>query len=230
MLLQQNQWTRGASIAHAQPSPFESLTDAMQGQMKASDGVGLSTIVDMLAENAERVARGFEPTPPGFPPGPQGECGLRLAENPLAFLKSTRDEFGPLATVVLGGERVILVGDPAVARNIVEEQPQMWAKEGTAFFPGSALAGNGLLVSDGEIWKRQRRLSNPAFRSAAVRLSHMRSPQTQALPATAEHCRALPNASTGTLHNPDSTSLRCLRLQKRCAGATVLTRHDGLHT
>lgn len=41
-------------------------------------------------------------------------------------------------------------------------------QEGTAFFPGSRLAGNGLLVSDGALWKRQRQLSNPAFRKAAV--------------------------------------------------------------
>ncbi len=33
---------------------------------------------------------------------------------------------------------------------------------------GSSLTGNGLLVSDGEVHKRQRRLSNPAFRKAAV--------------------------------------------------------------
>ncbi len=48
--------------------------------------------------------------------------------------------------------------------------PEMPAllQEGTAFFPGSSLAGNGLLVSDGELWKRQRQLSNPAFRRAAV--------------------------------------------------------------
>ncbi len=41
-------------------------------------------------------------------------------------------------------------------------------QEGTAFFPGSSLAGNGLLVSDGPIWQRQRQLSNPAFRQRAV--------------------------------------------------------------
>ncbi len=44
----------------------------------------------------------------------------------------------------------------------------MYLQEGTAFLPGSSLAGNGLLVSDGAIWRRQRQLSNPAFRSAAV--------------------------------------------------------------
>jgi cytochrome P450 len=45
---------------------------------------------------------------------------------------------------------------------ICEEQ------KGTAFFPGSKLAGEGLLVSDGELWRRQRQLSTPAFRKAAV--------------------------------------------------------------
>jgi cytochrome P450 len=42
------------------------------------------------------------------------------------------------------------------------------AQEGTAFFPGSSLAGNGLLVSDGATWRRQRQLSNPAFRRTAL--------------------------------------------------------------
>jgi cytochrome P450 len=41
-------------------------------------------------------------------------------------------------------------------------------QEGTAFFPGSSLAGNGLLVSDGATWQRQRQLSNPAFRKSAI--------------------------------------------------------------
>ena len=41
-------------------------------------------------------------------------------------------------------------------------------QEGTAFFPGSSLAGNGLLVSDGPVWQRQRQLSNPAFRRSAI--------------------------------------------------------------
>ena len=41
-------------------------------------------------------------------------------------------------------------------------------QEGTAFFPGSSLAGNGLLVSDGAVWQRQRQLTNPGFRKAAV--------------------------------------------------------------
>lgn len=44
----------------------------------------------------------------------------------------------------------------------------MDAQEGTAFFPGSQLAGQGLLVSDGDTWRRQRQLANPPFRRSAV--------------------------------------------------------------
>jgi cytochrome P450 len=48
------------------------------------------------------------------------------------------------------------------------EECDTYIKDGTAFFPGSSLAGNGLLVSDGDMWRRQRQLSAPAFRKAAI--------------------------------------------------------------
>ena len=68
----------------------------------------------------------------------------------------------------LAGERVVLVADPDVADDVMIRRAHLFVKEGTAFFPGSSLAGEGLLVSDGDVWARQRRLSNPAFRRAAV--------------------------------------------------------------
>lgn len=162
---------RRAVIAHS--SPFEDIqriSDVIQGQFKASEGVGVSTIVELVADNTKRVARGFEPLPRDFPAGPSGEQGLKLALDPLDFLRSTRNTYGGVATVIIGGERVVLVGDQDVAKAIVQDEPHVWVKEGTAFFPGSALAGNGLLVSDGKIWKRQRKLSNPAFRKSQVHL------------------------------------------------------------
>jgi len=51
---------------------------------------------------------------------------------------------------------------------VMVDQADVFVKQGTAFFPGSALTGSGLLVSDGEVWRRQRRLSNPAFRKSTI--------------------------------------------------------------
>lgn len=163
----QRGWRRVA-VRSSPVNSLQNVSDVIQGQFKASEGVGISTVVELLADNAQRLARGFEPLPPNFPPGPTGEQGLQLAWEPLQFLRSTRGKYGGLATVIIGGERVVLVGDSAVAQVIVQEQHATWVKEGTAFFPGSALAGNGLLVSDGKIWQRQRKLSNPAFRNSQV--------------------------------------------------------------
>jgi cytochrome P450 len=89
-------------------------------------------------------------------------------KSPLQFLEAAQQRYGDLVSLVLGGERVVLVSGPEATRQVVVEDAEIWIKDGTAFFPGSALAGNGLLVSDGEVWRRQRRLSSPAFRQTAV--------------------------------------------------------------
>jgi cytochrome P450 len=131
-----------------------------------------------------------------------------MLSDPLAFLDQTSATYGSVVGLVLGGEYVVLVSDPAVAKDVMIDSASVFVKvrrcscpeqrhrqhawyidtaspyigydvvpapdscnvlqEGTAFFPGSQLAGNGLLVSDGPVWRRQRQLSNPAFRTAAV--------------------------------------------------------------
>jgi cytochrome P450 len=110
----------------------------------------------------------MEPPPPGFPPGPSGDAAIELGADPLAFIAKTQLAHGDVVGLRLAGERVVLVADPAVAEDVMIRRAHLFVKEGTAFFTGSSLAGEGILVSDGEVWARQRRLSNPAFRRAAV--------------------------------------------------------------
>jgi len=94
---------------------------------------------------------------------------LALAANPLAFLERVALSYpGGAAGVRLGGELVVLAYSPELAERVLVSEAASFTKRGTAFFPGSAVVGEGLLVSDGETWRRQRRLANPAFRGAAV--------------------------------------------------------------
>lgn len=130
-------------------SPIESLTEA-------------------LTTGIARLQRQIQPPPEGFPAGPRGDAALQLLNDPLEFLRTTNAEYGDVVGLLLAGERVILVSNPSVAREILIDKADIFIKAGTAFFPGSKLAGNGLLVSDGDVWKRQRQLSNPAFRNKAI--------------------------------------------------------------
>lgn len=125
-------------------------------------------IFETLQSGAARLQRSLTPPPPGFPRGPPGDAALDLLGDPLAFLERTAQQYGGIVGITLGGERALLVTDPAAAKTVLIDAPDVYVKEGTAFFPGSSLAGNGLLVSDGALWRRQRQLANPAFRRAAV--------------------------------------------------------------
>ena len=125
----------------------------------------LKSLPDQLSKWAKRV---LESPPPNFPPGPEGDVAVELGADPLKFLEKTKHDFGDVVGLKLAGERCVLVSSPTVAKDVLIDRAELFVKEGTAFFPGSSLAGEGLLVSDGDTWKRQRRLSNPAFRKAAV--------------------------------------------------------------
>jgi cytochrome P450 len=126
------------------------------------------TLFQVFESSTIRLQRAFTPPPPGFPPGPSGDVAIDLLRDPLAFLQQTQKKYGDVVGLSIGGERAVLVTDPLIAKTVLTEAPEIYIKEGTAFFPGSSLAGNGLLVSDGDIWRRQRQLSTPAFRRAAI--------------------------------------------------------------
>ena len=142
--------------------------------------------------------------------GPSTDVAFEFLRSPLAFIDSLTQQYGPTIGLKLGGEHVVLTGDPEISRQVLIDQASVFVKvscnaphiahkraeacllskrgflshlnyrrhfsgialpsqEGTAFFPGSSLAGNGLLVSDGATWQRQRQLSNPAFRSSVIK-------------------------------------------------------------
>jgi cytochrome P450 len=128
----------------------------------------LADLASLPAQAARLLSRSLEPPPPNFPPGPDGDAAVELGADPIKYIVDAQKKHGDVVGLRLAGERCVLVSDSIAAKDVLIDRSSSFVKEGTAFFPGSSLAGEGLLVSDGDVWARQRRLSNPAFRKAAV--------------------------------------------------------------
>jgi cytochrome P450 len=82
--------------------------------------------------------------------------------DPLAF-NSSLVEFGDVAYYHVGPLKVYQLNHPDLVRQILIEQPDKFHKPTFVKRAFRPFAGNGLLTSDGALWKQQRKLIQPAF-------------------------------------------------------------------
>ena len=100
-------------------------------------------------------------------PGPKGlpvlGVSVRLIRDSLEFLRSLTREYGDLVRLpVITGTR-ILVNNPEYIQQVLVKQPHKFHKSKLSKEATERLLGQGLLISEGDFWRRQRRLAQPAF-------------------------------------------------------------------
>jgi len=83
--------------------------------------------------------------------------------DPLDFHLTLGREFGDVAYYRVGRYRVYQLNHPDLARQILVEQPEKFQKAQFVKRAFRPFAGNGLLTSDGALWRQQRKLMQPAF-------------------------------------------------------------------
>ncbi|GAB4022994.1 cytochrome P450 [Spirosoma koreense] len=95
--------------------------------------------------------------------------GLPLVGNTLAFLRNPLDMLLKLQRqqqrmvhLRIGGRHQYLVFSPEDSKHVLQENHRNYGRS-LAFQVLKIFLGNGLLTSDGEYWRRQRRLAQPAF-------------------------------------------------------------------
>src|SRR5438046_6543460 len=79
----------------------------------------------------------------------------------LGFLARCAREYGDFVPLRLGFRPTLLVNDPAAVEEVLVHQHRCFAKT-PALKVASRVLGQGLLTSEGERWRRQRRLIQPA--------------------------------------------------------------------
>jgi len=103
-----------------------------------------------------------------FPPGLKLNLPLYLSRrffrvgNPILLFEHLTKTYGKMAHYRVGPSDIVLVNEPEFIREILIVQAQSFIKERTQKRM-KILLGEGLITSDGESHKRQRRIAAPAF-------------------------------------------------------------------
>ena len=81
----------------------------------------------------------------------------------LEFGLGNARDFGDIAYFRAGPLRIYQLNHPDLIRQILVEQPERFHKPKLLKRAARPFAGEGLLTSDGALWKQQRKLMQPAF-------------------------------------------------------------------
>ena len=99
-------------------------------------------------------------------PGPKGSAVWghmpAFRRDPLNFVLHCAQEYGDWVPLRLGPRRAFLVNGPDDIEEILVTQYRHFSK-GPGLRRSKLLFGNGLLTSEGDFWRRQRKLAQPAF-------------------------------------------------------------------
>ena len=105
-------------------------------------------------------------TIPHLPPGPKrkllGGNFFTFRRDPLKYLKNLVDEYGDVVFFRMGPQDVFFLNHPDYIKDVLVTRNQNF-KKGRALQRSKRLLGEGLLTSEGEFHRRQRRLAQPAF-------------------------------------------------------------------
>lgn len=103
--------------------------------------------------------------------GPVGDPllghAVPLARGTLRYLERCARTYGDLVPLRFLWKRILLVSGPALIEEVLVAHRHHLIKD-IAQRSDSALIGNGLFLSEGATWRRQRRLMQPAFHRARI--------------------------------------------------------------
>jgi cytochrome P450 len=92
----------------------------------------------------------------------------QFARNPINFLTQIKQTYGDVAAFSLMGSKGVLLSQPQDIERVLLETGKRYGKFRPSFALRTVL-GNGLVTSEGDFWKRQRKLIAPAFHHQSIK-------------------------------------------------------------
>jgi cytochrome P450 len=105
------------------------------------------------------------------PPGPRGlpffGVSFQIIKDPLGLMQRMARDYGDIVSFpVLGNQNRILLNNPEWIQQVLVIQHSKFHKSDFTKRAVERILGQGLLISEGDFWRRQRRLAQPAFQRA----------------------------------------------------------------
>src|SRR5215212_5406180 len=106
------------------------------------------------------------------PPGPRGNVVLGsigdLYRDRLRFVLDVASTYGDVAQYRVAHMRMYQVNHPEGVGRLLHDNHRNYSKDVATFGTLRLILANGLFTSDGDFWRRQRRLAQPAFHRRRV--------------------------------------------------------------
>ena len=101
------------------------------------------------------------------PPGPRGEplfgSSRTYAKDPFRFLSACEQAYGDIVAFELGQLPAYMLSNPDDIERVLVSEAEHFRKPDFQSDALGDLLGEGLLLSEGDTWREQRQLTNPAF-------------------------------------------------------------------
>lgn len=193
----------------------------------ASTPQGRATANDVAPTDSARTAPTVRPRPPValeprraplFPGHPILGAGALFRTRPVQALFEITDACGDVARLRFPMKPHVahLLRHPDHVRHVLVDNAKNYGKQTRGYAKLRGLLGSGLVTSEGDFWKRQRRIANPAFHRE--RIAHfgdlMVNCADQMLGGWNEH------VASG---KPFDVSREMMRLTLRVIGLTMLS-------
>lgn len=142
----------------------------------------------------QSIYQNLRKNPPGPPSLPIIGCFPQMSTNPLQFLTNAALEYGDVVHLgSIGPQQLYLIAHPDCVKYVLQENPQNYTK-GENFQDMKLVIGEGLVISEGDSWRSQRRLMQPSFHRQQI--AAMVNDMTQLTAQMVERWQKLPAGAT----------------------------------